>query len=75
MSAHHPIAGLEAGHAGPDGDDLTRTFAARDEGWLRPELVFAGQHQHVDILNPARLDANPQLSGAGRRRVGYLTQC
>ena len=75
MAAHHPIAGLEARDAGPDGDDLARAFAARDEGRFRPELVFAGQHQHVDILDAARLDANLQLSGSGRRRVGHLAQC
>ena len=75
MSAHHSIAGFEAGHAGPDGDNLTPAFAARDEGRLWPELVFAGQHEHVDILDPARLDSNLQLSLPGRRRVGHLTQC
>ena len=74
VSAHHPIAGFEAGHAGSDGDDLTRALAARDEGRFRPELVLAGQHQDVDILDAARLDADLQLTGSGRRRVGHLTQ-
>src|SRR5260370_214572 len=75
MSGHHSIAGFEAGHAGTDGDDLTRAFAARDEGRFRPELVFAGQHQHVDILNAARLDTDLQLPRARRRRARHLTQC
>ncbi len=74
MPAHNPITRPEADDVRPDGEDLTRGLAARDEGRLGTELVFSGEHQHVDVLDAARLDANLQLSGAGRRRVGHLPQ-
>ena len=61
--------GLNAVTSGADGDHLAGRLAARDERRLRAELVFAGQHQHVDVLHAAGADAHGDLAGAGRRRV------
>src|SRR5262249_14654541 len=49
-------------------------LAARDEGRLRPELVFASQHQDVDILRTARPDPDLHLAGSRRGRVRDLAQ-
>ena len=43
-------------------------------GGLGAELVFAGQHQHVDVLHAAGGDADGDLAGAGRRWVGDFSE-
>ena len=48
VPAHDPVAHAKAGDAGPDGGDHAGGFTARDERRLGPELVFPGEHQHVD---------------------------
>ena len=74
MPAHDAIAELEAGDAGADRDDLARPLIARDKRRVGPELVFAGEHQHVDILRAARPDAHLHLARTGRLRVRHLPQ-
>ena len=74
MPAHHLVADLEPGHIGADCHHLASRFAARDERRLRPELVFAGQHQDIDILRAARPDPDLHLAGTRRGRVRDLAQ-
>jgi hypothetical protein len=66
--------GLKRGDVGADGDDLAGGLAAWDERGFGAELVFAGQHQHVDVLHAAGADADGDLAGAGRRWIGDVTQ-
>ena len=42
------------------------------KGGSGPELVFAGEHQHVDVLHAARADPHLHLAGPRRRRVGQV---
>ena len=60
---------------GPTATTIAGRLAAGNERRLRAELVFAGQHQHIDVLHAARLDADLHLTGTGRRRIGHVAQC
>src|SRR5215813_10732305 len=64
MPAHHPVADTEPRDIRADRDDLAGRFAARDERRFRPELVFPGEHQDIDILGAARADPDLHLAGA-----------
>ena len=44
VAAHDLVARLELRDAIADRDDLAGGLIARDEGRIRPELIFAGQH-------------------------------
>src|SRR6516165_499628 len=74
MPAHHPVADLEPGDIGANRDHVADCLAARDEGRLRPKLVFSGQHQDIDILRAPRPDPDLHLAGARRGRLRDLTQ-
>src|SRR6516162_9487234 len=74
MPAHYPVANLEPGHIGTDCHHFASRFAARDEWRLRPELVFAGQHQDIDILRAARPDPDLDLASTGWWRVWDFAQ-
>ena len=74
MPAHHPVPNLEPGDTGADRDHFASRLAARDEGRLRPELVFTGQHQDVDILRAARLNSYLDVTGTGWRWVWHFAQ-
>ena len=71
-SVHHPVADLETGDAVADRDDLAGSFVAGDERRLGAELVFASEHQHVDILDTARRHPDLDFAWTRRRRVGQL---
>ena len=75
MARHHLIARLEAIDAGADRDHFPGRLAARDERRLRPELIFAGEHQHVDILGAAGGEADLDFALGRRRRVRQVTPC
>ena len=74
VPAHDLVAGFELRDPVADRDDFAGGLVAGDEGRVRPKLVFAGQHQHIDVLHAARADADLHLARAGRRRVGHLAQ-
>ena len=74
MPAHHPVPEVEPGDAGAARDHFAGRLAARDEGRFRAELVFAREHQDVDILRTARPDPHLYLAGARWGRVRDLAQ-
>ena len=74
VAAHDAVAELEAGDAVADRDDFAGPLVAGDEGRLRAELVFPGEHQDIHVLHAARLDAHLYLARSGRRRIGQLAQ-
>ena len=65
VAAHHRVADAELRDAGTDRDDHAGRLAAGNERRLGAELILAGQHQHVDVLHAARLDAHLHLAGPG----------
>jgi len=46
----------------PTGDDHPGGFATRDERGLGPELIFSGEHQHIDVLDAPRADSHLDLT-------------
>ena len=72
MPAHHPVPDAEPGDIRATRDHFAGCFAARDEGRFRADLVFAGEHQDVDILRAARSDPDLYLAGARWGRVRDL---
>src|SRR5271167_184689 len=74
MPAHHSVADLEPGNIRADRDHFTGRLASRDERRLRAELVFAAEHQDVDILRAACANLDLHLAGPRRRRVRHLVQ-
>jgi hypothetical protein len=72
VPAHHPVADPEPGDTRPEGNDFAGTLAARHKRRLGPELVFAGQHQDIDILHAARQEPHLHFALTRRRRIGQL---
>ena len=65
--AHHAVAGRQAGHAGADAFHHARKLASRRERERRLDLVFAGDHQRIEEIQPDRGNLGDDLAGPCRR--------
>ncbi len=63
--AHDAVAGLERGHAGAYGFDRAGELAARRERERRLGLVFAGDDEGVEKIQPDRRDLGHNLARPG----------
>src|SRR5262249_25382454 len=66
----HPITDAHVGDTWTDGGHCSRTLEADGEGQRR--LVRARAEVHVDVVDPARLQLDGGLAGAGRGRGNLL---
>ena len=65
--AHDAVAGLELGHARADALDHAGELAAGRERKRRLGLVFAGDDQGVEEIQPDRRDLGHDLARSGHR--------
>ena len=72
VAAHDPVALMKFEDSRTDGGDHPGGFSARDERGFGPELIFPGEHQHIDVLHTPCADSHLNLTRTGRRWIGQI---
>jgi hypothetical protein len=62
MAAHDAVAHLEIDDCRTDDDDYAGGFATRNKRGFGAELIFSGEHQHIDVLDAPRADSHLDLT-------------